>query len=31
VRVHLTGQRFDTLLLGVDDPAAVAAALPAAR
>jgi hypothetical protein len=31
VRVHLTGQRFDTLLLGVDDPAAVAAALPTAR
>ncbi|SET19577.1 hypothetical protein SAMN04488546_1612 [Geodermatophilus poikilotrophus] len=31
VRVRLTGQRFDTLLLGVDDPAAVAGALPPAR
>ena len=31
VRVRLTGQRFDTLLLGVDDPAAVAGALTAAR
>ena len=31
VRVRLAGQRFDTLLLDVDDPAALAAALPAAR
>ena len=31
VRVRLTGQRFDTLLLGVDDPAAVAGALAPAR
>ncbi len=31
VRVRLTGQRFDTLLLGVDDPAAVARALSPAR
>jgi hypothetical protein len=31
VRVHLTGQRFDALLLGVDDPAAVAATLPPGR
>ncbi len=31
VQVRLTGQRFDTLLLGVDDPAAVADALTPAR
>ncbi|TFV63766.1 hypothetical protein E4P41_03320 [Geodermatophilus sp. DF01-2] len=31
VRVRLTGQRFDTLLLGVDDPAGVAGALAPAR
>ena len=31
VRVRLAGQRFDTLLLGVDDPAAVAGSLTAAR
>jgi hypothetical protein len=31
VRVRLTGQRFDTLLLGVDDPDAVAGALTTAR
>jgi hypothetical protein len=31
VRVRLTGQRFDTLLLGVDDPAAVTGALTTAR
>jgi len=31
VRVHLTGQRFDTLLLGVDDPAAAAGTLLTAR
>ena len=30
VRVRLTGQRFDTLLLGVDDPAAVTGALTTA-
>lgn len=31
VRVRLAGQRFDTLLIGVDDPAAVAGSLTAAR
>ncbi|MGR6965427.1 hypothetical protein ACU610_13265 [Geodermatophilus sp. URMC 61] len=31
VRVRLTGQRFDTLLLGVDDAAAVAATLSTGR
>ncbi len=31
VRVRLTAQRFDTLLLGADDPAAVAGALAPAR
>ena len=31
VRVRLEGQRFDTLLIGADEAAAVAAALPAAR
>jgi hypothetical protein len=31
VRVRLAGQRFDTLLLGVDDPAAVAGALAPVR
>ena len=30
VRVRLAGQRFDALLLGVDDPAAVAGTLTAA-
>ena len=31
VRVRLTGQRYETLLLGADDAPAVAAALTAAR
>ena len=31
VRVRLDGQRFDTLLIGADDAAAVAAAIPVAR
>jgi hypothetical protein len=31
VRIALTGRRFDTLLIGVDDPAAVAGELAPAR
>lgn len=31
VRVTLSGQRYDTLLIGADDAAAVAAALPGCR
>ncbi|MCZ2861110.1 hypothetical protein [Blastococcus sp. VKM Ac-2987] len=31
VRVRLTGQRYDTLLVGSDDAAAVAASLPVGR
>jgi hypothetical protein len=31
VRVRLTGQRFDTLLIGADDPAALAAELTPGR
>jgi hypothetical protein len=31
VRVRLSGQRFDTLLVGTDDAAAVAGSLPAGR
>jgi hypothetical protein len=31
VRVRLSGQRFDTLLVGTDDAAAVAGALPGGR
>jgi hypothetical protein len=31
VRVRLTGQRFDTLLVGADDAAAVAGDLTGAR
>ncbi|MGY1643583.1 hypothetical protein ACI782_20955 [Geodermatophilus sp. SYSU D00703] len=31
VRVRLAGQRFDTLLVGAEDPAALAAALTPAR
>jgi hypothetical protein len=31
VRIELTGQRFDTMLIGIDDPAAVTAELAPAR
>jgi hypothetical protein len=31
LRIALTGQHFDTLLIGVDDPAAVAGELAPAR
>jgi len=31
VRIHLTGQRYDTLLIGTDDAAALAAELSAAH
>jgi hypothetical protein len=31
VRIHLTGQRYDTLLIGTDDATALAAELTAAR
>jgi len=31
VRIHLTGQRYDTLIIGTDDATALAAELTAAR